>query len=126
MPVLASEMMVKGVHSEPVPAVVGMQTSLAFLPIWGKKRIRFRMSRKVVAMSRKPSSGFSYMIHMILAVSMAEPPPTAMMTSGSNSCILGRPFMASWIWGSTRMSKNSAVSMPMSRSWLMMASQAPS
>ena len=122
----ASEMMVKGVHSDPVPPVVGMQTSLAFLPICGKKRILLRISRKMVAMSRKASSGCSYMIHMIFAVSMAEPPPTAMMTSGWNSCILGKPFIASWIWGSTRISKNSAVSMPESRSWLIMASQAPS
>ena len=95
IPVFASEMMVNGVISEPVPAVVGMQTSFAFLPICGKKRILLRISRNVVAMSRNPSSGFSYMIHMIFAVSIAEPPPIAMMTSGSNSCIFGRPFIAS-------------------------------
>ena len=95
MPVLLSEMMVNGVHSDPVPAVVGIQTSLAFLPICGKKRILLRISRKVVAISRKPSSGFSYMIHMILAVSIAEPPPIAMITSGLNACICGSPFIAS-------------------------------
>ena len=49
----------------------------------GKVKTRLRMSMKSMAMSSKFASGCSYIIHMILPASMAEPPPTAMITSGS-------------------------------------------
>ena len=52
------------------------------------------MSRKRIAMSAKSASGCSYSTHMIFAASIAEPPPSAMMTSGSNSRISAAPVFA--------------------------------
>ncbi len=66
----------------------------------GKSYTRLRMSMKSMDMSSKRSSGFSYMDHMILPASIAEPPPMAMMVSGSKARRSSRPFWASCSLGS--------------------------
>ena len=55
---------------------------------------------KSADMSSNFSSGFSYMDHMILPQSMAEPPPMAMMQSGWKAFICCRPSSADWSDGS--------------------------
>ncbi len=42
----------------------------------------------------KSTSGCSYSTHMILAASIAEPPPRAMMTSGAKAAICFAPSFA--------------------------------
>ena len=74
-------MIAKGVTSDPVPAVVGTHTNIAFLKSLNSM-ILFLISKKSIAMSEKETSGCSYIAHMILAQSIGEPPPKAMSTSG--------------------------------------------
>ena len=62
-----------------------MHTSLAFLPSGGILKARLRISKNFSRTSEKEISGCSYSSHMILDASIGEPPPTAMMVSGSNS-----------------------------------------
>ena len=47
-----------------------------------------------MAISAKSASGCSYKSHMILAASIAEPPPIAIMTSGSKLFISSAPALA--------------------------------
>ena len=49
------------------------------------------MSMKRMARSWKSTSGCSYMTHMILPASMAEPPPSAMMQSGWKAVMAAAP-----------------------------------
>ena len=58
---------------------------------------------KSMAMSSNLASGCSYIIHMILPASMAEPPPMAMMQSGSKALTCSRPRSQSWSLGSGEM-----------------------
>ena len=74
--------MENGVTSEPVPEVVGIQTIVAFSPKGGNSKIRLRISIKRIAKSSNLSSGCSYINHKILAASIGEPPPKAIMASG--------------------------------------------
>ena len=53
-----------------------------------------RMSIKRIAMSMKSTSGCSYITHMILPASIAEPPPSAMMQSGWKAAIALAPSLA--------------------------------
>ena len=87
-------MTAKGVTSEPVPAEVGTAMKAAFSPILGKVYTRLRMSMNRMAMSMKSASGCSYITHMILPASMAEPPPMAMMQSGPKARIRSAPVLA--------------------------------
>ena len=59
MPVSSSVMTANGVISEPVPDVVGMQTSFARLPSSGKVNARLRTSKNFSRMSENSTSGFS-------------------------------------------------------------------
>ena len=56
--------------------------------------MRFLMSTKRIAMSIKSASGCSYSTHMIFAASIAEPPPRAIMQSGSNERMSSAPALA--------------------------------
>ena len=94
MPVSWSVITAKGVTSEPVPEEVGTAMKYAFSPIFGNVYTRFLISMKRIAMSMKSTSGCSYRTHMILAASIAEPPPIAMITSGSKSLISFAPACA--------------------------------
>ena len=58
-PVASSLTTAKGVTSEPVPEVVGMQTMTAFRPPRGKEATRFLMSWKRRARSSTFMSGTS-------------------------------------------------------------------
>ena len=59
MPVLSSVITANGVISEPVPDVVGMQTSLASLPSSGNLNARLRTSKNFSRISENWVSGFS-------------------------------------------------------------------
>ena len=80
-------MIANGVTSEPVPEDVGIATKYAFSPIFGNVNTLLRISMKSIAMSSKFASGCSYISHMILAASIADPPPSAIIVSGSNALI---------------------------------------
>ncbi len=67
---------------------------------------------KSTAMSSNFSSGCSYMVHMILPASIAEPPPMAMITSGSNARSSSTPFWASCSFGSGEMLQKLEWTMP--------------
>ena len=69
---------------------------------------------KSMAMSSKRSSGCSYMVHMILPASMAEPPPMAMMQSGLKARSSSRPFRQSCSLGSGEMDQKLVWVMPCS------------
>ena len=71
---------------------------------------------KSMAMSSNSASGYSYMTHMILAASMAEPPPMAMMTSGSKARSCFTPSWAHWSVGSGATSQKQLCTMPSSSS----------
>ncbi len=84
MPVSSSVMTANGVISLPVPEVVGMQTSFAFLPSSGNLNARLRTSKNFSHMSENSTSGFSYSSHITLDASIGDPPPRAMIVSGWN------------------------------------------
>ena len=67
---------------------------------------------KSIDISEKSSSGFSYMDHMILPASIAEPPPMAMMQSGSKARSSSSPFWASCSLGSGEMDQKLECAMP--------------
>ncbi len=50
---------------------------------------------KRIAKSAKSVCGCSYKTHIILAASIADPPPRAMITSGWKLAIASAPFLAS-------------------------------
>ena len=87
-------MTANGVTSEPVPAEVGTAMKYAFSPIFGKVYTRLRISIKRIAMSAKSTSGCSYMTHIILPASIAEPPPMAIMQSGWKEVMAFAPSFA--------------------------------
>ena len=62
---------------------------------------------------------------MILAASMGEPPPTAMITSASKLRSCSSPFWASWMVGSGATSLKTWVAMPMSVSFCSMGPRMP-
>ena len=72
------------------------------------------MSMKSMAWSSNFSSGFSYMDHMILPASIAEPPPMAMITSGWKARSSSSPFSASCSLGSGEIDQKEAWAMPSS------------
>jgi hypothetical protein len=98
-------MIANGVTSEPVPEEVGIATKYAFSPILGKVNTLFRISIKSMARSSKFTSGCSYISHIIFPASIAEPPPIAMIVSGSKAEIISAPFLAHWRVGSGATSK---------------------
>ncbi|SKG10865.1 Uncharacterised protein [Mycobacteroides abscessus subsp. abscessus] len=59
MPVWSSVITAKGVISDPVPEVVGMQTNWASLPSSGNLKARLRTSKNFSRMSENWVSGFS-------------------------------------------------------------------
>ena len=118
-------MTANGVTSEPVPAVVGMATIIAFSPSGGILTIRLRMSMKRVAKSSKLNCGCSYISHMILAASIGEPPPNAMMTSAWKLLSCSSPTRANWMVGSGATSENTWYRMPSSVSRASMEDNAP-
>ena len=87
-------MMAKGVTSLPVPDDVGTATKYAFSPILGNLYTLFLISIKSIAISSKLTSGCSYITHIIFAASIAEPPPSAIITSGSKAVIAFTPSLA--------------------------------
>ena len=54
---------------------------------------------------------------MILAASIAEPPPTAITTSGLNNLICSAPFLAHASVGSGSTSENVECCIPIASSW---------
>ena len=72
------------------------------------------MSINLIAISIKSTSGCSYITHIILAASIAEPPPIAIMQSGSKSFIAFVPSSAQLNVGSGSTSKNVVCSIPSS------------
>ena len=71
---------------------------------------------KSMDISSNFSSGFSYMDHMILPASIAEPPPMAMMQSGLKARSCSRPFRQSCSFGSGEMDQKEVWTMPCSSS----------
>ena len=53
--------------------------------------------------------GFSYIIHIALAASIAEPPPSAMITSGWKRLIASRPFSTMLTSGSGSISSKTSI-----------------
>ena len=94
MPVFSSVITANGVTSEPVPLEVGTAIKYAFSPILGKVYILFLMSENLIAISIKSTSGCSYITHIILAASIALPPPIAIMQSGLKLSIAWTPSFA--------------------------------
>ena len=86
----------------------------AFSPIFGKVYTRFLISMKRIAISMKSTSGCSYSTHIILPASIAEPPPMARITSGSNSLISLAPACALASVGSGCTSENTVYVIPIS------------
>ena len=72
------------------------------------------MSINLIAISRNSTSGCSYNTHIILAASIALPPPTAIMQSGLKSVNIFAPSFALASVGSGWTSKNVACSIPIS------------
>ena len=95
----------KGVTSDPVPDVVGIQINLAFFPNSGNLNARFLISMNFCLISSKLTSGCSYINHITLAASIEEPPPNAIITSGSNFLINSTPSLTVSILGSGSTSK---------------------
>ena len=87
-------MIANGVTSDPVPEEVGIATKYAFSPIFGNVYTLLRISMKRIAISSKFASGYSYITHIILAASIADPPPRAIIVSGSKERIMSAPFCA--------------------------------
>ena len=81
--VSSSVMIAKGVTSEPVPDVVGIAINCDFFPSSGIEQILFLISINLIDISSKLVSGFSYINQTIFAASIGEPPPSAIITSGS-------------------------------------------
>ena len=100
----------KGVTSDPVPDVVGIQIIFAFLPNSGNLKARFLISMNFCLISSKLTSGFSYINHITLAASIDDPPPKAMIQSGSNFLINSTPSLTVSILGSGSTSKNNSIS----------------
>src|SRR5579875_1053204 len=96
----SSETTAAQLHSEPVPLVVGIAASLLFL-------LRFKLTRGVI--SYTDMSGLSYIAKRTFAVSIAEPPPTAINQSGEKSIILLRDADISAKVGSGFMSATTIV-----------------
>ena len=107
---LLSVITANGVTSEPVPEVVGIQINLAFLPNSGNLKARFLISMNFCLISSKLTSGCSYINHITLAASIEEPPPNAIITSGSKFLINSTPFSTVSILGSGSTSKNNSKS----------------
>ena len=108
-------MMENGVTSEPVPEEVGMATKKALVPHLGERVDALADVHEVHGhVHRSRSSGCSYMVHMILPASMAEPPPMAMMQSGLKARSSSRPFRQSCSLGSGEMDQKLVWVMPCS------------
>ena len=78
--------------------------------------IRFLISINLIAISIKSTSGCSYITHIILAASIAEPPPIAMIQSGSKLLIALVPSIAHCNVGSGATLKKVVCVMPSSSS----------
>ena len=107
---LLSVITANGVTSDPVPEVVGIQINLAFLPNSGNLKARFLISMNFCLISSKLTSGCSYINHITLAASIDDPPPNAIITSGSKFLINSTPFSTVSILGSGSTSKNNSKS----------------
>ena len=59
-------------------------------------------------------SGYSYLIHMAFAASIGEPPPIAIIQSGSNLSIASAPFITVSTDGSGSIPSNSSTFIPAS------------
>ena len=99
-------MMEKAVTSVAVPEVEEMAQKWALRRSGGMPNT-LHISSKVI-------SGYSYLIHMAFAASMGEPPPMAMIQSGSNFSMASAPRMTVSTEGSGSMPSNSSTSMPAS------------
>ena len=98
--------MENAVTSVAVPDVEETATNFAFLRSSGIP--------KILHISSNVHSGYSYLIHIAFAASIGEPPPMAMIQSGSNSSIFFAPFMTVVTDGSGSMPSMSATSIPAS------------
>ena len=78
-------MIENAVTSVAVPEVEEIATNFAFVRSFG--------SPKTLHMSWNVVSGYSYLIHIAFAASIGDPPPIAIIQSGSNSCIAAAPFI---------------------------------
>ena len=96
--------MEKDVTSVAVPEVEEIAQKWAFVRSLGRPKI-LHISWKVV-------SGYSYLIHMALAASIGEPPPIATIQSGLNSAMTAAPFMTVSTEGSDSMPSKSLTSKP--------------
>ena len=98
-------MIANGVTSEPVPDVVGIATIVAFTPSSGIEQILFLISINLIEISSKFVSGCSYINHIILAASIGEPPPRAIIMSGSYGLTISKAWLIVEIVGSGFTSK---------------------
>ena len=78
-------MMEKAVTSVAVPEVEEIAQKRAFLRSFG--------SPKTLHISSNVTSGYSYFIHIAFAASIGEPPPIAIIQSGSNLSIASAPLI---------------------------------